>query len=97
MWPTPRATEGTSGDYQYDRGDHSKPRLTLKGAVKVFPAPQMPEVVGGTLNPDWVEWLMGWPIGWTACEPLETARFRLWLHSHGTCCPSDATEVPHAC
>lgn len=23
-------------------------------------------VVGGLLNPDWVEWLMGWPIGWTA-------------------------------
>lgn len=20
---------------------------------------------GGKLNPDWVEWLMGWPIGWT--------------------------------
>lgn len=19
----------------------------------------------GKLNPDWVEWLMGWPIGWT--------------------------------
>lgn len=24
----------------------------------------------GELNPDWVEWLMGWPIGWTAPEPL---------------------------
>jgi hypothetical protein len=22
------------------------------------------------LNPDWVEWLMGWPIGYTAVEPL---------------------------
>jgi hypothetical protein len=20
---------------------------------------------GGQLNPEWVEWLMGWPIGWT--------------------------------
>jgi hypothetical protein len=27
---------------------------------------------GGRLNPEWVEWLMGWPIGWTACEPAET-------------------------
>lgn len=25
-----------------------------------------------TLNPLFVEWLMGWPIGWTACEPVET-------------------------
>ena len=24
--------------------------------------------VGGRLNPTWVEWLMGWPLGWTDCE-----------------------------
>jgi hypothetical protein len=39
--------------------------------------------VGGKLNPTWVEWLMGWPLGWTGLEPLETDRFRLWLASHG--------------
>jgi hypothetical protein len=22
-------------------------------------------VVGGKLNPEWVEWLQGYPIGWT--------------------------------
>lgn len=38
---------------------------------------------GGALNPDWVEWLMGWPIGWTALEPLATDRFRKWLELHG--------------
>ena len=26
------------------------------------------------LNSDWVEWLMGWPIGWTAFDVLETDR-----------------------
>ena len=26
------------------------------------------ETAGGQLNPDWVEWLMGWPIGWTALD-----------------------------
>jgi len=26
---------------------------------------------GGQLNPEWVEWLMGWPIGWTDLRPLE--------------------------
>ncbi len=36
-----------------------------------------------TLNPEWVEWLMGWPIGWTDCAPLETDRFQRWLRSHG--------------
>ena len=29
-----------------------------------------------TLNPRFVEWLMGWPIGWTDFAPVETA----WFH-----------------
>ena len=28
---------------------------------------------GGTLNPDWVEWLMGWPPGWT--DPEKPLRY----------------------
>ena len=36
------------------------------------------EQSGGQLNPDWVEWLMGWPIGWTALEPLTTIRPHDW-------------------
>jgi hypothetical protein len=42
-------------------------------------------VVGGSLNPAWVEWLMGWPIGWTALDALGTDKFQQWLHSHGGC------------
>ena len=41
--------------------------------------------VMGQLNPEWVEWLMGWPIGWTALEPLATDRYRRWLRLHGGC------------
>lgn len=41
------------------------------------------KAIGGQLNPNWVEWLMGWPIGWTALEPLATGRFRQWLELHG--------------
>lgn len=29
------------------------------------------------------EWMMGWPIKWTALAPLETAKFQQWLASHG--------------
>lgn len=29
-------------------------------------------VIGGPLNPRFVEWLMGFPDGWTDCEPSET-------------------------
>lgn len=38
---------------------------------------------GGPMNPEWVEWFMGWPIGATALQPLETDKFREWFLSHG--------------
>lgn len=39
--------------------------------------------VGGPLNPEWVEWLMGWPIGWTDLKPLAMDRWQQWLNCHG--------------
>lgn len=34
-------------------------------------SPGLPQVIGGQLNPTWVEWLMGFPLGWTDLEPSE--------------------------
>ena len=39
--------------------------------------------VGGKLNPTWVEWLMGWPTGWTDLKPLAMDKYRQWLHLLG--------------
>lgn len=36
------------------------------------------EQPGGQLNPDWVEWLMGWPVGWSNLGPLDTADIASW-------------------
>ncbi len=66
-FPTPAARDWKSGKGRKDNGH----------------TPQLPERVGGQLNPDWTEWLMGWPIGWTALEPLATDRFQQWCNSHG--------------
>jgi hypothetical protein len=33
------------------------------------------------LNPDWVETLMGLPLGWTALEPVEMESYRRWWQS----------------
>jgi hypothetical protein len=44
----------------------------------------------GQLNPEWVEWLMGWPIGHTALKPLETAKYREWLQQHSPFCRDEA-------
>jgi len=38
----------------------------------------------GRLNPEWVEWLMMWPIGWTGLKPLEMDRFLSWLQLHSS-------------
>ena len=37
-----------------------------------------PQTKTARLNPYWVEWLMGWPIGWTDSKPLATDKFRSW-------------------
>lgn len=40
----------------------------------------------GRLNPEWVEWLMGFPSGWTELKPLEMRRFREWQRQHSPTC-----------
>ena len=37
------------------------------------------------IHPDFAEWMMGWPIGWSECRPLATDKFQQWLRSHGVC------------
>jgi hypothetical protein len=57
MWATPRASGGNGPDYG---------RATRPGTSS---SPDLPTQVGGQLNPTWVEWLMGFPPGWTDCGP----------------------------
>jgi site-specific DNA-cytosine methylase len=45
--------------------------------------PKYADCPGGALNPEWVEWLMGWPLGWTDLKPLAMGRFRQWWLQHG--------------
>lgn len=33
-------------------------------------------------NPEFWEWVMGWPTGWSDLRPLEMAKFQSWQHSH---------------
>lgn len=44
--------------------------------------PPLNAVAGGALNPAWVEWLMGWPIGWTDLRPLGMDKFLSWRQQH---------------
>ena len=79
-WPTPTChTANHSCMRDKTKVIHSKNRSESLGlCAEVYRRTDLGD--GGHLNPDWIEWLMGWPIGWTALKPLETDRFRLWLH-----------------
>lgn len=43
------------------------------------------EQIGGSLNPTWVEWLMGWKLGWTDLKPLATDKCRCVPQPLGGC------------
>ena len=40
-----------------------------------------------------VEWLMGWPIGWTELKPLAMDKFREWQQQHSPSYRSTATDA----
>ena len=49
---------------------------------------------GGRTNPEWVEWLMGWPMSWTDLRPLATDRFRTWLRGLSPTSGEDSGNEP---
>ena len=75
LWPTPCAR---------DWKDNGKSPSELKRNT-----PSLATLTGGKLNPQWVEWLMGWPIDHTALKQSETVKSRsklrqrlpFWLRS----------------
>jgi DNA (cytosine-5)-methyltransferase 1 len=63
MWPTPRAAQGESRNHTVYERSLDKPQNLENRLAQVDPA-----TIGGKLNPTWVEWLMGFPTGWTDLE-----------------------------
>ena len=76
MWGTPRASDGMKGKLRDIPADKNcRARLEDQVAQK--------EGAGGSLSPTWVEWLMGWPLGWTDSARSATDKFQQWCDSHG--------------
>lgn len=76
-WPTPTAVNSSGGAALCKWGG-SGSREMLKKIVT-------PEELNGALNPTWVEWLMGWPLGWTDLEPLATDKYLNAQPKRGVC------------
>ena len=68
QFPTPTAHNSKEGNYPSERN-----RKT----------PTLATHAGGKLNPMWVEWLMGWPLGWTDLKPLATDKYHCVQLQHG--------------
>jgi hypothetical protein len=63
IWPTPRAAMAETRNHTVWARSLDKPQ-NLENRV----AHLEPSAIGGKLNPTWVEWLMGFPTGWTDLE-----------------------------
>jgi hypothetical protein len=75
VWATP-----VTRDYRHP----GRSRMERTGSKAGDPLPQQ---VGGALNPTWVEWLMGWPLGWTDLKPSATDRCHSAPLQPGECSP----------
>jgi hypothetical protein len=74
-WPTPTAHNSKEGAHPSEHGRNTA-TLTAQAAGGIPTQPM-------TLNPEWVEWLQGWPRAWTDLKPLETDKSHKPQHSHG--------------
>jgi hypothetical protein len=87
MWPTPTSRDWKDGSAQ---ACSNVPANSLLGReIHRFPTPggtrpndtdqisgRLANQIGGSLNPTWVEWLMGFPLGWTDLKDWATPSSR---------------------
>ena len=93
-WPTPTAGDSKSAGSRNLEGSKANAGVSLTDMVRFGNSntPRNPSRQDQTqdqkptkpvLNPRFVEWLMMFPIGWGASEPLEMASYQQWLRLHG--------------
>lgn len=79
LLPTPAATDW-KGQYTWET---VKKRMAMARGVRL--PEELSRRVGKAItpNPEFWEWMMGWPIGSTALQPLAMDKFRQWRRLHG--------------
>ena len=78
-FPTPCASDNRN------RGTTQTPAIARR--IEKGKQVMLSMTLDGPMNPVFVEWLMGWPLGWTELQPLETAKFHEWRQQHSACLP----------
>ena len=90
MWPTATATAYKGWSPNHNRADTDN-RLDYTVEREAYQSGQQTPPL--RLNPVWVEWLMGWPLGWTDLKPLEMGKFQEWQQQHSACSETDMGEA----
>lgn len=75
-WPTPNAHEPRLGYQDRSKGKKGSQKSLTTIVVDDNGGPEK----GTRLNPDWVEWLMGWPIGWTSLDCINIDNKGWWRY-----------------
>jgi hypothetical protein len=70
LWPTPTAGDSLGRGYHGRLSGNWWP--SLAGAVSLAEGDPVQCVTAGRVNPQFVEWIMGFPLGWTALDASET-------------------------
>lgn len=76
IYPTPRGSEGGVGMCGGEGSRQMLVHLKEQGLITESERSAMQAGGGGQLNPPWVEWLMAFPLGWTALDASETPSSR---------------------
>jgi len=79
LWPTPKSAPSGPDYARADRERSGSDDLATAVARETWPTPdahcwkggERDHQLGGSLNPTWVEWLMGFPAEWTALNASE--------------------------
>lgn len=80
IYPTPKASDSKgTGPMGSRSAEHDLQRKNMRGCV-LYATPCRGDATGtdvnGQLNPEWAEWLMGFPAGWSELDPSAMQLFR---------------------
>lgn len=70
LLPTPTTNDAKNATAPPSQWDRKSPQIAVQ--AEILGGHSREARSGGALNPTWVEWLMGFPTGWTACAASET-------------------------
>ena len=91
-WPTPTGRDHKDGDAH---SCQNVPVNGLLGRAIHTDAEEAHVLPSGSLNPRWVEWLMGVPIGWVSLDALPPERYAEWRNAESWW--AEEPPIPRVC